>query len=186
MIIGAHAIVYSKDPDADRAFLRDVLALGHIDVGGGWLIFGLPPSEMAVHPAEDNGHHELYFLVDDVEAFIAEMTDRGIACAPVQNPGWGLLTKITLPGGGALGVYQPRHARPEGGAPDAATRIKKAAPKKSRAAKSRPSSKVGATGGKTSRPKATAKPVKKPARKPVKKPKPAARSAAKPASGRRR
>jgi hypothetical protein len=113
MLIGAHAIVYSTKPDADRAFLRDVLALPHVDVGGGWLIFGLPPAEIAVHPADANGRHELYLMCDDIEAFVAEMKTRGIACGPVQNQGWGLLTQMTLPGGGALGVYQPRHAQPK-------------------------------------------------------------------------
>jgi len=112
MITGAHSILYSTSPDADRAFLRDVLALPNVDVGDGWLIFGLPPSEVAVHPAESNGRHELYFLCDDVEAFIAEMQKRGIACGAVANRGWGLLTELVLPGGGTIGVYQPRHARP--------------------------------------------------------------------------
>ena len=112
MIIGAHAIIYSKDADADRAFLRDVLKLTHVDVGHGWLIFGLPPSEVAVHPDEENDTHELYLMVDDVEKFIATMKEHNIACSDVQNQGWGMLTHLTLPGGGKLGVYQPRHARP--------------------------------------------------------------------------
>jgi hypothetical protein len=113
MISGAHCIIYSTNPDADRAFLRDVIKLTSVDVGHGWLIFGLPPSEVAVHPAEKNGSHELYLMCDDVEAFVAEVTTHGIACGPVQNQGWGLVTQLTLPGGGKLGVYQPRHARPE-------------------------------------------------------------------------
>jgi hypothetical protein len=113
MITGAHAIIYSTNAEADRAFLRDVIKLTHVDVGHGWLIFGLPPSEVAVHPADKNGAHELYLMCDDIEAFVAEMTTHGIACGPVQNQGWGLLTQLMLPGGGALGVYQPRHARPE-------------------------------------------------------------------------
>jgi hypothetical protein len=113
MIIGAHAIIYSKDSDADRAFLRDVLQLTNVDVGHGWLIFGLPPSEVAVHPGEKNDVHELYLMVDDVEGFIAEMTKRKVECSEIHNQGWGMLTQITLPGGGKLGVYQPRHARPE-------------------------------------------------------------------------
>jgi hypothetical protein len=113
VITGAHSIIYSTNPEADRAFLRDVLELTHVDVGHGWLIFGLPPSEIAVHPAEKNGAHELYLMCDDVEAFIREMQTHGIVCGPVQNQGWGMLTQLTLPGGGALGVYQPRHARPE-------------------------------------------------------------------------
>jgi len=113
MITGAHSVIYSTNADVDRAFLRDVLGLPSVDVGGGWLIFGLPPSEVAVHPTEGGPAHELYLLCDDVQAFVAEMARRGIACSPVQNRGWGLLTNVTLPGGGALGVYQPRHARPE-------------------------------------------------------------------------
>ena len=112
MIIGAHAILYSKDPDADRAFLRDVLGLPHVDVGGGWLIFGLPPSEVAVHPAEASGRHELYLMCEDVEAFVREMASRNVVCGPVTDLRWGLLTEVVLPGGGKLGVYQPRHARP--------------------------------------------------------------------------
>jgi hypothetical protein len=113
MITGAHAIIYSKDADADRAFLRDVLELDGIDVGGGWLIFGLPPSEVAVHPAEKNDRHELYLLCEDVEAFVSALRASDIECTEVSDQGWGLLTTLTLPGGGKLGVYQPRHARPE-------------------------------------------------------------------------
>jgi hypothetical protein len=112
MINGAHVIIYSQNPDADRAFLRDVLRLEHVDVGHGWLIFGLPPAEVAVHPGGAGGAHELYLMCEDVQTFIVEMTQRGIACGPVQNQGWGLLTQVTLPGGGQLGVYEPRHARP--------------------------------------------------------------------------
>ena len=111
LINGAHGIVYSKDADADRALLRDVLELPHVDVGHGWLIFALPPSEVAVHPAEES-RHELYLMTDDVRAFIDAMQKRGIACSPPNDQGWGVLTEMTLPGGGKLGVYQPRHARP--------------------------------------------------------------------------
>jgi hypothetical protein len=114
MITGAHSIIYSTNPDADRAFLRDVIGLPHVDVGHGWLIFGLPPAEIAVHPSDKNGsHHELYFMCDDIEAFVKAMNARDVVCGPVQNQGWGMLTQLTLPGGGTLGVYQPRHARPE-------------------------------------------------------------------------
>lgn len=113
MIIGAHAIIYSKDPDADRGFLRDVLEFPHVDVGEGWLIFGLPPAEVAVHPADDNDLHELYLMCDDVAGLVSELRARGTECGPLQQQGWGLLTHITLPGGGKLGVYQPRHARPK-------------------------------------------------------------------------
>ena len=113
MIIGAHSIIYSTSPDADRAFLRDVLKLTNVDVGDGWLIFGLPPAEVAVHPSEKNDVHEFYLMCDDVEGFVAEMKEHGITSSPVQDAGWGLITQLTLPGGGKLGVYQPRHARPE-------------------------------------------------------------------------
>jgi len=112
MITGAHSIIYSMKADADRAFFRDVLGLTHVDVGGGWLIFGLPPAEVAVHPSDTNDEHELYLMCDDIEAFVAAMKARHIMCAPVSNQGWGLLTEVTLPGGGTIGVYQPRHARP--------------------------------------------------------------------------
>jgi catechol 2,3-dioxygenase-like lactoylglutathione lyase family enzyme len=112
MINGAHAIVYSTDAEADRAFLRDVLGLTHVDAGHGWLIFGLPPAEVAVHPGERNDAHELYFMCDDVEAFVAGLSARGVTCSLVQDRGWGRLTSVSLPGGGKLGVYEPRHARP--------------------------------------------------------------------------
>ena len=113
MIIGAHSIIYSKSPELDRAFLRDVLNLPHVDLGGGWLIFALPPAEVALHPSDKNDVHEFYLMCDDVEALIEEMNKRSIPCAPVQNQVWGLLTHVTLPGGGKLGIYQPRHARPK-------------------------------------------------------------------------
>lgn len=113
MITGAHSIIYSTDPEADRAFLRDVLKFPYVDAHDGWLIFELPPAEVAVHPSSKNDVHEFYLMCDDVELFLAEMVDHGVECTPVQNQGWGLLTQITLPGGGKLGVYQPRHARPE-------------------------------------------------------------------------
>jgi hypothetical protein len=113
MINGAHSIIYSKNPDADRAFLRDVLKLPNVDVGDGWLIFGLPPAEVAVHPSDKNDVHEFYLMCDDVETLIAELNKHNITCSPVQKQGWGLLTTVTLPGGGELDIYQPRHARPK-------------------------------------------------------------------------
>lgn len=113
MISGAHAIIYSKNPEADRAFLRDILKLPNIDVGDGWLVFGLPPAEVAVHPSSKNNVHEFYFICDDVEALIAALRKRKISCSPVQNRGWGFLTQVVLPGGGELGFYQSRHARPK-------------------------------------------------------------------------
>jgi len=113
MIVGAHSIIYSADPEADRAFLRDVLKLTHVDAGEGWLIFGLPPAEVAVHTSSKNDIHEFYLIADDIEALVTEMGMRGIACAPVIDQRWGLLTHISLPGGGKLGIYEPRHARPK-------------------------------------------------------------------------
>jgi hypothetical protein len=111
-IIGSHSIIYSKDSAADRVFLKDVLKFPNVDVGDGWLIFGLPPSEVAVHPSEKNDVHEFYLMCDDVEALVAELQEREIACDPIHNLGWGLITQVALPGGGKLGIYQPRHARP--------------------------------------------------------------------------
>jgi hypothetical protein len=145
MIIGAHSIVYSKKADADRAFLRDVLKLPGADVGGGWLIFGLPPAEVAVHPSDENDVHEFYLMVDDVEGFVRDLASRNVACAPVRNQGWGLLTEVQLPGGGKLGVYEPRHARPKPMVVNKASatsatkrkRARKAAPRKRAAAKKR-------------------------------------------------
>ena len=112
-ISGAHMIVYSANGDADRAFLRDVLGFPHVDVGRGWLIFALPASEIAIHPAQASGEHEIYLMVDDVAAFVARMNDRGIRCTPPRDQGWGVLTQLSLPGGGQLGIYEPRHARPK-------------------------------------------------------------------------
>jgi catechol 2,3-dioxygenase-like lactoylglutathione lyase family enzyme len=111
MITGAHVIVYSRDADADRAFLRDVLGYPYVDAGGGWLIFKLPPAEVAVHPTENAGSHELYLMCDDVTATIAQLDAEGVQCGPVSDEGWGLLTSIRLPGGGDLGIYEPRHPK---------------------------------------------------------------------------
>jgi hypothetical protein len=113
MIIGAHSIIYSRKPDADRGFLRDIFGLAHVDVGEGWLIFGLPPAELAIHPSSKNNVHEFYFMCKDIHVFITAMREKNVACDPVQSLSWGELTHIKLPGGGKLGVYQPRHARPK-------------------------------------------------------------------------
>ena len=111
VIRGAHVILYSADAEADRAFLRDVLGLASVDSGGGWLIFQLPPSEVAVHPAETSGAAELYLVCDDVDATVAELSARGVAFeGSVSDEGWGRLTTIRLPGGGRLGLYEARHA----------------------------------------------------------------------------
>jgi hypothetical protein len=113
MIVGAHSIIYSAKPKEDRAFLKNVLKLPHVDAGGDWLIFGLPPSEIAVHPSQSNAAHELYLMCKDVGEFVAAMQRLGVQCGAVQNLRWGLLTRVTLPGGGLLGVYEPRHPRPK-------------------------------------------------------------------------
>src|SRR5215813_4648011 len=111
MISGAHVVVYSKNAEADRVFFRDILGFKSVDAGHGWLIFALPPSEAAFHPAEANGKHELYFMCDDVKAEIARLEQKGVSCAAVHEERWGSLTAITLPGGGTIGLYQPKHPK---------------------------------------------------------------------------
>ena len=113
MITGAHTIIYSKNAGADRDFLRDALKMPNVDAGGGWLIFALPPGEVAVHPGEKNDVHEFYLICGNVAEFVKEMAKHHVACSPIQNMRWGDLTEVTLPGGGKLGVYEPRHPRPE-------------------------------------------------------------------------
>ncbi len=113
MINGAHFIIYSNDAQKDRDFFRDILKLTNVDVGHGWLIFGLPPAEFAVHPSAENNSHEFYLMCEDIAVFVQEMEKHHIVCSEIRNQGWGLLTQLDLPGGGKLGVYQPRHARPE-------------------------------------------------------------------------
>lgn len=113
MIIGAHVIVYSKDAEADRAFIRDVLKFPHVDAHAGWLIFKLPPSELAVHPSDENDMHELYFMTDDLDVEMRALKRSGVACEPAARQRWGRSTRIRLPGGGTLGLYEPRHPRPE-------------------------------------------------------------------------
>jgi catechol 2,3-dioxygenase-like lactoylglutathione lyase family enzyme len=112
MIFGAHVIIFSKDADADRAFFRDVLGYSSADAGHGWLIFALPPAELAVHPSDENDVHEFYFMCDDVRAFIADMAKKSVVCSAIEEQRWGSITRVTLPGGGKIGVYQPRHPSP--------------------------------------------------------------------------
>ena len=110
MIIGAHAILYSTDAEADRAFLRDLLGTTAVDAGGGWLILALPPAEIAVHPTDGPARHELYLMCDDIDATVAELDARGVVFeGGISDEGWGRLASVRLPGGGALGVYEPRH-----------------------------------------------------------------------------
>ena len=113
MIIGAHAIIYSRDAEADRSFFRDVLSFDSVDAGGGWLIFKLPPAELAMHPDETGGRHELYLMCDDVHATVEELKAQGVEIVrEVTDEGFGLASAIRLPGGGELGLYEPRHPSP--------------------------------------------------------------------------
>ncbi|MFL5541311.1 MAG: VOC family protein [Longimicrobiaceae bacterium] len=117
MINGAHLLLYSHDAEADRALLRDVLGFPSVDVGGGWLIFALPPAEAAVHPAEEGpgggtdgtARAELYLMCDDLRATIDELAAKGVRCTDVQEERWGIRTTLVLPSGGELGLYQPKH-----------------------------------------------------------------------------
>ena len=113
MINGAHMVIYSADPAADRAFLRDVLGFSGVDAGDGWLIFALPPAEIACHPAETGGSHEIYLMCDDIVATADDLKSKGVDTAPPTDEGWGLLSSITLPSGAKLGIYEPRHPRPD-------------------------------------------------------------------------
>jgi hypothetical protein len=102
-------VIYSKDAEADREFFRKVFKFPHIDAGEGWLILSLPPAEVAVHPAEENGSHELYLMCKDLRATIKALQDKKVKCSRPVDAGWGVLAKIKLPGGGELGLYQPKH-----------------------------------------------------------------------------
>lgn len=113
MITGLHTIVHASDADAARAFFRDVLGFPHVDAGDGWLIFRLPPAELATHPGATAGTPELYLMCDDIEATVAELTAKGVEfTTPVSDRGWGLLTELTVPGAGTLGLYEPKHPSP--------------------------------------------------------------------------
>lgn len=112
MITGAHSIIYSSDPEADRDFFKNILKFPNVDIGHGWLIFGLPPSEVAIHPSDKSGSSEFYLMCDDIKLFLKEMAKNNVKCSPVDEQRWGLITHLTLPGGGKLGVYEPKHARP--------------------------------------------------------------------------
>src|SRR5262247_1131623 len=112
MIDGAHIVVYSRNAEADKAFIRDVLKFKHVDVHSGWLIFKLPPSEIAVHPSDENDMHELYLMTDDLDLESRALMKAGAVCDDVSQQRWGRLTRVQLPGGGTLGLYEPRHQRP--------------------------------------------------------------------------
>lgn len=109
MISGAHVIVYSKDAEADRAFFSEVLGFKSVDAGHGWLIFALPATEAAFHPSDSNGTHELYFMCENVKAEAAALAKKGVKCSAVSEEQWGSITRIQLPGGGKIGLYQPKH-----------------------------------------------------------------------------
>ncbi|HTB74015.1 MAG TPA: hypothetical protein VK762_12260 [Polyangiaceae bacterium] len=155
MIHGAHVIVYSKESEADRAFFRDVLGYSFADAGHGWLIFALPPAEVAVHPSDENDVHELYLMCDDVHGFIAEMQAKGVACSDVHEERWGSITHVALPGGGKIGVYQPKHPSPL---------AKASRPKKAKAKKRSKSAKVSAKASANAAAKKKAAPRKSAAR----------------------
>jgi catechol 2,3-dioxygenase-like lactoylglutathione lyase family enzyme len=109
MISGAHVIVYSKNAEADRAFFRDVLRFKSVDAGQGWLIFALPPAEAAFHPSEENSVHELYFMCDDLKSEMASLAKKNVKCSEIHEERWGSITKMRLPGGGDVHLYQPKH-----------------------------------------------------------------------------
>jgi catechol 2,3-dioxygenase-like lactoylglutathione lyase family enzyme len=111
VITGSHVILYSRDPEADRAFFADVLGQPHVDGGGGWLIFRLPPAELAVHPSEGPTGHELYFMCDDLPATMRDLGAEGVEFTQdISEERWGRLTRLRLPGGGEIGIYEPRHS----------------------------------------------------------------------------
>jgi hypothetical protein len=112
MINGAHVVIYSRDAEADKAFIKDVLKFKYLDVNKGWLIFKLPPAEVAVHPSDENDMHEFFLMTDDLDAEVKALRKAGVACDAASQQAWGRSTRLKLPGGGTLGLYQPRHERP--------------------------------------------------------------------------
>ena len=112
LITGAHVILYSKNPDADRAFFRDILKFPAVDAGHGWLIFAMPPAEAAFHDSESNGPHELYFMCEDIAATLDELKAKNVEVSDVQQQRCGKLASFTLPSGGRIGIYEPQHPSP--------------------------------------------------------------------------
>jgi catechol 2,3-dioxygenase-like lactoylglutathione lyase family enzyme len=120
MINGVHFLLYSKNAEADRAFFRDVLGFKAVDVGGGWLIFGMPPAEMGIHPGngtfvQSHAEHSLlgsvmYLMCDDLRATMVELRAKGVDCSETVDAEWGITTTVPLPSGGRVGLYQPKHA----------------------------------------------------------------------------
>jgi hypothetical protein len=155
MIHGAHVMLQSKDPDADLAFLRDVLGQpNEVDAGGGFLIYALPPAELAVHEADDNDVHRLYLMCDDIEGFVGAMALKGVPVSTVHRQMWGLLVDVTMPSGGKLGVYEPKHASPKHEAPAKATaKTAKAGRPTAKAARKAPKKKAAKKPAKKASPK---------------------------------
>jgi catechol 2,3-dioxygenase-like lactoylglutathione lyase family enzyme len=113
MITGVHCTLFTADADGLRAFFSDVLGFSSVDAGGGWLIFALPPAELAAHPSDEGSRSELYLMCDDIEATVEELKDKGVEFSrAISDEGFGLLTSLKLPGGGELGLYEPRHPTP--------------------------------------------------------------------------
>jgi catechol 2,3-dioxygenase-like lactoylglutathione lyase family enzyme len=112
MINGAHVVIYTKDAEADRAFFCDVLKFPSVDAGHGWLIFAMPPAEAAFHDSESNDKHELYLMCDDITATLKDLASKKVKVSEVTEQRWGKLATFTLPGGGKIGVYQPKHPSP--------------------------------------------------------------------------
>lgn len=112
MISGLHVVMYSEDAEADRAFFRDVLDFPNVDVGEGWLLFRTPPAELAMHPVTHGGQHEVFLMCDDVNSQMKTLAEAGYPCSQIIDEGWGLFTTFTLPGGGKIGLYEPRHKLP--------------------------------------------------------------------------
>jgi len=108
MISGAHIVIYSHNAEADRAFFRDILGFKSVDAGHGWLIFAIPPTEAAFHPSGEEAH-ELYFMCDNLESEMAALAKKGVRCSKVEDARWGSITKMQLPSGGNVGLYQPKH-----------------------------------------------------------------------------
>jgi catechol 2,3-dioxygenase-like lactoylglutathione lyase family enzyme len=112
LINGAHIVIYTKNAEADRAFFRDVLNLSSVDASHGWLIFAMPPFEAAFHDSEHNDKHELYFMCDDIEVTLKDLQLKGVKVSAMNEQRWGKLASLTLPGGGSIGIYEPKHRSP--------------------------------------------------------------------------
>jgi hypothetical protein len=136
MITGIHTLIYASDADKVRAFFRDVLEFPSVDVGHGWVIFALPPAELGIHPTDGKVYHELYLMCDDVKSTVARLQRKGVQCAEIRDVGWGSLTSVTIPGGGDIGLYEPRHKTAIGmaGAKKATSRKSASAVKRARKA----------------------------------------------------